>query len=350
MIRIKYKELFTLDVMHNFYESGKSADFRIVPSAACEQILRSFGLRLILTPTGIKLFANVNTTGGADRIINPLPESTCFTFLLLLQNRNFANFTQLDLERPAQHRYYFNNLVNNISAAGDPLLVANTASKVVSNNDHLKFIYNNYTFLHTSPAAQQTSELRFIDSGESFTQTLQNNENAFQFNFQLQKTQGGRAVFFVEGVEKDRFFVSSQSDAQDLFGVVQVFHKASLNNNYKFQQDNNEITTRSYKIAFANRATRWRYVISRKFNQSITGVSVAKANGTPIAFSPLPGAPAGKFIMTSNATVPLRESPLLGIKLSDQANNLIIANLPNPSTGMITQEGTTIFSDVLVTI
>ncbi len=47
MIRIRYKELFDLEVLYNFYENGKSADFKLVPSAACNQVLKNFGLHFV---------------------------------------------------------------------------------------------------------------------------------------------------------------------------------------------------------------------------------------------------------------------------------------------------------------
>ena len=337
-------------MLHNFYVSGKCADLEIVPSAECKALLQTFGLRFMPTTFGAKVFSKVNTIAGVHFIKNPIPEATKFTFLLKLKNRLFENFTSLDLNKPKTNRYYFNNLVNNVSAVGFPLLVSDTVSKVVSNTDHLPFAINSFSFAHNSVEAEQSSELRFNDSGETFTQTLENHNNTFNFTYDLLKTLGGRAAFSIEGVDQSTMYVTSAADATNVFGIVDIFYKASLPADYNFQLPDNSVVSRFYKIQFANRSTRWRYVITKRFNQSVTGVTVAKSNGAPIAFSALPGAPAGMFIMTSNTDLPLKEDPVTGIKLTDQLNKPIIANLPNPALSMVTQEGANIFSDILITI
>jgi len=119
---------------------------------------------------------------------------------------------------------------------------------------------------------------------------------------------------------------------------------------YQFQQADNAITTKLYKIPFTNRSTKWRYVVTKQFNQAVTGINISKTNGTPINFSAQPGAPAGQFIMASNNALPLKEMPVAGIKLRDQSNKIIIPNLPNPSFNLVKREGADTFSDILITI
>jgi hypothetical protein len=136
----------------------------------------------------------------------------------------------------------------------------------------------------------------------------------------------------------------------DMFGLIEIFYKSDLPATYQFLQSDNSVESKFYKVAFANRATKWRYIISNKFNQAVSGVSVAKTNGSPISFAAQSGAPPGVFVMASGSPVPLREEPVTGIKLSDQANKVLIANLPNPPLNLVRQEGADIFSDILVTI
>ncbi len=350
MIIIKYKELFDLEILHSFYISGKCPDVELIPSAACKILLQTFGLRFLPTTFGGKVFAKVTSVGENDFIKNPLPADTKLIFLLRLKNRLFENFSSLDLNKPANNHYYFNNLVNNISADGLPLLAADTATKIVSNADLLSFATNSFSFTHTNVAPVQNSSLQFIDNGEQFDQQLNNHNDTFNFTYDLQKTLGGRARFTIEGVDKILFYTLQTADAANIFGVVEIFHNTTLNNAYKFQLADNSIVSKFYKIPFGNRLTRWRYVITKKFNQNVTGVTVAKTNGSPIAFSSFPGPPAGQFIMTSDTVLPLKEEPVTGIKLSDQLNNSIITNLPNPALGLVTQDGANIFSDILITI
>src|SRR4051794_28491733 len=126
MIQIKYKQLFDIEILHTFYLSGKCADFEVLPTNNCRLVLNRLGLRFLQTDFGGKLFARVNTVANKDIIKNPIPEGTKFSFLLRLKKSVFENFTELNLKKSRTSHYYFNNLINNISAASAPLLVANT--------------------------------------------------------------------------------------------------------------------------------------------------------------------------------------------------------------------------------
>lgn len=350
MIRIKYKPLFDLELRHSYYLNGKSTDLQLIPSEACKVLISAYGLRFLPTGSGGKLYAKVETVSGKDIIKSPIPEAVKFTFLLKVRNVNFENFTALSLTKPKNQHYYFNNLVDNLSGDSSPLLLTNTATKVVTDTDLMTFETNVFSFTDISAETTQNSEIKFIDSGETFRHELENHHKTFNFTYNLKKTSCGRAKFLIGDVERSTFYVTNANDYVGLFGVVEIFYKKTLPQTYQFQLADNSIETKFYKIAFANRATRWRYIINSKFNQAITGVKVAKTSGTPIGFGSFGGAPPGQFIMASGNPVPLREEPVTGIKLTDQADKILISNLPNPPLNLIRQEGTEVFSDVLITI
>ncbi|WP_423147189.1 hypothetical protein [Rubrolithibacter danxiaensis] len=350
MIQIKYKQIFDIEFEHSFYRSGKSSDLLLVPTPDCRRVINSLGLKYLQTEFGGKVFARVSTVGLTDIIKNPIPEGTRFTFVIQLKRGSFENFTALNLLKPRDSHYYFSNQLNNISASGNPLLIADTAGKVVSDMDLLPFVSNCFAYVHASTAAEQNGELRFIDTDESFHQSLTNTNNLFNFSFDLAKTPSGRAKLFIEGVEKAFVYVIDSVIRPELFGIAEIFYRNSLPDEYQFQKTGNTIETRFYKIVFTNRATKWRYIITKKFNPDVTSVKVAKTNGSPISFTAQPGAPAGQFVVASSVPVPLHEDPVRGIKLSDQADNIIIPNLPNPVLNSIRTEGPDTFSDILITI
>jgi hypothetical protein len=350
MIRIKYKELFEIEILHSFYTSGKCADLVLAPTAGCSIQMQQLGLRFLPTVNGGKVFAKVDTVAGTDFIRQPLPVGINLSFTLQLVNRNFENFTDITLLKPQGNRYYFNNIGANISGTGFPLLVENTASKIVSDDDLLPFISNSFSYEHHNAAPTQSSVLQFIDSGEIFEQTLSNHQNVFNFNYDLKKTTGGRAKFFVEGIEKSFFYVTDAAINADVFALIDIFYSNSLNAAYQFLLPDNSVQSKQYKIAFKNRQTKWRYRISKKYNQAITNVTVGKTTGIPILFTAEAGAPAGQFFMASNTAIPLNESPITGIKLADQTNKIIIANLPNPSQNLVKAEGADLFSEMIITI
>jgi hypothetical protein len=350
MILIKYKLLFEIEILHTFYRSGKCPDFLLVPTQKSKVLLNSFGLRYLPTAFGGQVYAKVNADGSNENIKNPLIDGTRFSFSMVVKRAEVENFSELNTARPRGSHYYFNNLINNVSAESFPLLVANSVSKIVSDADLLPFVQNSFSFNHENTGTAQNSTLQFIDSGEVFEQTLPNHNNVFNFSYDLKKTNGGRAIFFVEGVEKSQIYVRSANDFQDTFGMVEIFYNSSLPPEYQFQKNDLSIESKFYKIAFTNIATRWRYIINKKFNQTLTGVNVGKINGDPIPFSAMPNPPADHFIMASSHPIPLKEQPVTGIQLRDQADQVLIAHLPNPPLMLVKTEGSDSFSDILITI
>jgi hypothetical protein len=354
MIAIVYKELFEIMLLHDFYTSGQCTDLQLEPTVACLQTLQLLGIRFLPTATGGKLLARTDKSGPATNpvytIQNPVPENTRFTFLLTLKKSTFETFTQTKLDRAADQYYYFNNIGTNMSTDGLPLLVASKTAKKVADADLITVKRNAYTFVHNSTAPTQSGELRQVDNDEVLVQERSNNNDTFSFQFDLARLTGGRTSFSVDGVKKETFYNLPTGESTAFFGLVDIFHRAALTPNYRFQQANNTITSRLYAIPFAARATRWRYVIAQKFNPAITGVSVQKINGETINFSAQTGSPTGQYIIASESAVPLREQPVTGIQLKDQANNVLIPHLPNPSFAYLKKEGADLFSEVYITI
>ena len=342
--------LFEIDFLHDYYTDKKCKDITIVPSPACSALLKQLGLHFISSDTGCKLFAKVDTVNGKDFVKTSIPENTCFSFLLLLKNSSFETFSLLSLKKTATQHYYFNNLVNNTSAGDLPNLVKDLGTKKVSDADLLRFERNAYQFSHNDNAGTQTGEIRFTDSGEKFSDTLNNNNNQFHFSFDLQRTSGGRAGFFIENANVDNFYVMDNSVMQDVFGVIEIFHRSVLPDGYLFLNNDKSVATKKYKIGFANRKTTWRYIVNKKFNAAVTDVKIKKANGNAIDFTKQGGGSTGPFILSSNDIVPLKQETVTGIRMTDQNDKEIIAHLPNPSLRFLKEEGNKLFSDIFITI
>jgi hypothetical protein len=347
MIQIKYKLLFELEILHSFYRNGKCPDFNLTPTEACKAALNSFGLRFLPTMFGGKVYAKVKPD---ETLQSPLAEGCKFSFSMLLNNRSFDNFSKINALKPRGSHYYFSNLTSNLSSDSVPLLVSNSTSKVVSDADLLPFVSHSFSYSHKSTTDFQDGLLQFPDSGEVFTQRLTNYNNHFNFSFDLEKSRGGRASFFVEGVEKASMYVLSRGEPRDLFGTIEIYYQSTLPPEFQFQNNNLTISPKKYQIPFSHNSTRWRYIIDRRFNQSVSEVVVNKANGSPIPFTAATNAPPNHFILASNQPIALQEDPITGIQLRDQTDKVLIANLPNPTMQLVTTEGSETFSDILITI
>ena len=350
MIHIKYTALFEIDFIHDYYTDKKCSDIIITPSPACNVLLRQMGLRFVQTATGCKIFAKVNESGNNNFVKTDIPENTRFSFLLLLQNPQFYTFSLLDPELKAKQYFYFNNLISNTSTGNTPNLVKDLGTKKVTDADLLRFERNTYQFKHGNNSPSQTGEIRFTDTGEKLTDTLDNNNDLFNFSFDLKKASGGRAGFFIENANVDNFYVMDEGSRPDVFGVIEIFHRPGLPDTYRFLNNDKSVATKKYKIAFANRQTTWRYVINKKFNAAVTDIKIKKANGNAIDFTKQGGTPADQFILSSNDVVPLKQQTVTGIRMTDQNDKEIIAHLPNPSLGLLKKEGNKLFSDIFITI
>ncbi|HEX2629782.1 MAG TPA: hypothetical protein VHM26_12235, partial [Chitinophagaceae bacterium] len=279
MIQVKYASLFEVVFLHDYYKDELSRDIIITPSPATERTLRQLGWRMINTDTGCKVFGKVTEINKVDFLNIPVPENTRLVFLLQLRNRSFETFSLLKLDKKQNEHYYFNNLVNNIGQNNAPLLVANTGSKKVSDNDLMRFERNTYRRDHTSNALSHIGEVRFTDNGEIFSQTRDNNEDQFNFSFDLREATGGRASFFLDNNKQDDFYLEDNGVGSDCFGVIEIFHRAALPNEYRFVNNDRSVATKKYTIRFANRQTTWRYNVTRKFNTQVNEVKIKKSNG-----------------------------------------------------------------------
>jgi hypothetical protein len=349
MIQLKYASLFEIEALHDYYADKRCRDIVITPSPATSRLLSQLGLRLIQSDTGCKIFARVTPSGNTDLVNVPIPDNTRFVFVLQLQNNNFATFTQLSLDKQPGQYYYFNNLTENLGADNAPLLVANQLTKKVSADDLRRFKRNTYQFAYTG-APITNGEVRFTDNGEKFTKELDDPLGNFNFSFNLQEASGGRASFFVGGNKVDDFYLEENGVGQNVFGVIEIFHRAALPNSYRFINNNGSVAAKKYVLSFANRQTTWRYTVNKKFNLAVTDVKIKKNGGGGIDFTKKNGTPAGQFILSSNTAVPLKQEMLTGIRMTDQNDKEIIANLPNPSLGALKQENNQLFSDILITI
>src|SRR5690554_3439612 len=135
MIQIKYTPLFDIEVVHQFYGSGRCPDFLLSPTKDCRENLNKFGLRFLPTPFGGRIYARVKTVDSTERITTRISDGVCCACSMLLKRNECENCTTLNTVKPRDSQYYFNNLTDNLAEDSLPLLVANTTSKVVSDTD-----------------------------------------------------------------------------------------------------------------------------------------------------------------------------------------------------------------------
>ncbi|TMI64919.1 MAG: hypothetical protein E6H07_03095 [Bacteroidetes bacterium] len=357
MIQIKYVLIFEVEFLHDYYSNKSCDDIKVIPSATCRTILQQHGLRFIASHGRFKVFAKVTEKNGKNFINSPLPENCALSFLLALNNSTFQTFTRLDLKANQKDRFYFNNLLNN--KQGDTLhLAADTTEKKAGNKDLIQFVKGSFQFTANADVPEKSIKIEYTDTGAILQQVLNENENISrkQFSFDLSGMPTGRAALKNGAATEEKFYVANTADPQNVFGVVEIFYRQSLNAAYQFLEkdnvsDNFQVKGKKYTIHFANRQTTWRYNVVKKFNKNVTAIEIKKENGTLIEFETVPGGTESLFVIASKTQLPFTDKPVSGIQLVDAASNEpIISHLPNASLVILKEENGKLFSDIYITI
>ena len=107
---MKYQPYLSLSVEHPYYYQNLCRDFELTPTYICQKILKGHRFVIKTAINGLKLLMPVNSE---EFPIFPLNSAVIFTFLLKLENPNFASFTQFkETYQPSKHLYVFSNEAN----------------------------------------------------------------------------------------------------------------------------------------------------------------------------------------------------------------------------------------------
>jgi hypothetical protein len=125
MIDIQYGKLFTLEILHRWFNSRLCNDFSIVPSQATIPVLN--GYRIVTKQYANDLYAGIQLgspamTGsppGPHPFIPPAADMQ-LTFFGQLRNNLFFNYTNLPSKYPPGKIYYFTNRNNNTASSKIP--------------------------------------------------------------------------------------------------------------------------------------------------------------------------------------------------------------------------------------
>ena len=108
----RYKILFSVDILCDYYKDISSLDFDILPSAETVLLLKNY--RLLYKVIANRLVVLVKVDDSGVPLIELDPEAK-FVFYLSLNNHLFINFSSIDLAALTTKRFYFTNLNQNKS-------------------------------------------------------------------------------------------------------------------------------------------------------------------------------------------------------------------------------------------
>jgi hypothetical protein len=391
----RYKILFLIDLLHDYYASGQFRDFEMVPSEATKKLLRDRQMMFKVVGNKAVVLIKVKTELGADEnkpFVDLNPDDK-FLFYLQPTSTTFTTITNLNQDNlRAGRRYYFSNLTQNnldgeLSLTQKVEAVAGAANYIPGDltADGAGTVYEciastnqtnnppNTAFWHDRGKQQYVSQFDMLvvkrkveefdqlQAAKHFTirafgldpatnlytreialseNLVTSTENTNRVRLNLAELSPGRYKVRINAAEFD-VFIDDMAVYNNVFGIVEVFsHFAG--NDFAFLTPAGKVKDDSaltppllrYKIRFANRLAFWKYNTPRH--------GVVAIDGSPDhSFAPTPPGPTIDFF-TSGKPIPLLESPWkfkVNVQVLGATEDPLAPN-PDPNlTGMLGRTG-----------
>ena len=358
-----YEILFSVNFKHDYYKTGYSPDFTVVPSRVCRNMLNKNRMLFKETHQGFVVLGDVEKAGTDYVLKRGIADDLKLTFLMKLKNPYFTNYTDIPFSKDESMVYYFNNLEDHESDGELRLADKNEIPKSASNATLIKKKPKYYSHLFNGSGPEKTAVLTFIDEGFYISQTASEDAGKYHFNFDLSSYDPGRCELSVDG-SGDRFYFAGDSYGEDVFGIIEVFNKPSVPAGYRLVNGSGVIQSREYIIPFTNRRTIWRYYVYDKFSNTLNN-PLLSMNGYDFGLESFTNSnypeEYGLYKFTSGvqgspdteAAIPLTEKKIKNIKLTGEINGMskdIIPNMPNPDVRIVKPEIATgkIYSDMII--
>jgi hypothetical protein len=393
----KYKILFMVDLLNEYYANLQCRDFSVLPSAETSRILQNH--QMLFKTIGNKLVVLVKVQTGAgneDKPVVPIAAETKFLFYLDLNQPLFTTITNLDSDGlRLNQRYYFSNLHQNNSGnalhlsqqiaafkntdayspgdladdgggiiyeciqksaggndTGDPAFwFQRGTDQYVSSGDMMNCITRNNRFQATVAATKFTIQVFGMDASSSkYTLPVPITKNIVlcdmatrEVPVDLSELTPGRYKIQVNADVFD-VFVDDTVIYRNLFGVIEIFNHLPATSDFALLDNTGKVKDilvggnlqwLRFQVRFANRLAFWKYITPRQGVKAITD----KTN--TYQFVQSPALPAKPDFFQSDLPIPIRETPArydleLNKPVSDEPP---AAPNPNPNiTGMLTRK------------
>lgn len=110
----KFKILFAVELLNEYYTSLRCFDFKIIPSAETSQLMKDSKMMYKMINNQLLVLTKVYDSGpDLDKPLISIAAGKKFVFYLDLMQPVFMNITNLDLDLLATKRFYFSNTHQN---------------------------------------------------------------------------------------------------------------------------------------------------------------------------------------------------------------------------------------------
>ena len=305
-----FEKILNLTLQHEYYTSGFSNDFVIVPTAATKQLLKKHNLIFRNTTHGFFISCD-NVTMATLSLI--LSEKTLH-FILELKNNNFINFTALPPRPSGKHSYYLR--CPQEGEVQEPIEAVSVCPPI---------------FTYTFPAAGDTTSLQIEDSeGNVHIEETIAGSPGQQLNtsINLWGYKSGLYRFIVEGQPDENIYITDELPNTNSFGFAEI----TLPIGFDPQ------TSGTYQFQFNARTSVWEYhfLFSKSYQDHSFNIEDTLEGEIFTETEAPPNYDEGsQSTFASQNPILYQEGAKRGLQLvvtnPQSQSNTLIDHLPNPS-------------------
>jgi len=356
-MKIDFQQAFAVDIRHDYYPDGISADFNIEPTPHCRQQLQRYGLLFKETPGGfVVLYETTGVDGPPEpkrKIVPPL----ALAFILRGTSPFLLNFTDLPLDKLPEQIFYLSNRQKNLNH-GQRLLSADPGDEFLSSADLLNLRPQRFQVDVETGADSLLWELFDVQGALMRRLRVMTVEGICSFLVDLATHPPGRYLLRRNGEDHLHFYASDRLAGSFPFGLIEIAVDPLVDNEFSFVDAGGQVQFRRYLLKMQARKTTWEFFVVGKYETEVKPTDLTLTlDDPPVTFtrqSPVTLADGSTAIpFVAGTPLPLTRQPLKGIALSKKKGastpKLDIDNLPNPSVAeIIPAEGGKVISRVYV--
>lgn len=379
-MNVRYRILFSINVLHDYYTNLKCTDISFVP--AKDTLVKMQAGQMLYKVLGNTLVVLIKVDDN-DKPYVELDEAMKLRFYLEVLNHGFVTKTNINLDELRNKRLYFNNLTEN--KVGSTLYLS---EKIPAYDGAKDYVYSEmanaggtiFECIKTPAAGNGTDKddywyprgtTQYLSTGDmivlstgvrnymlsvaskvfdiqvnglntatntydkvvkSIVQTTDTATKEVQVD--LRELQSGKHIVNING-EGFTQYIDAQAAFSNTIGMIDIFNHLDGANDFALLDASGKTKEHTYTIHFANRLAQWKYLTTKKGVKNITD------NAGIYEFLQKPDAPATAEYFESNKPIPLQQSPLVfELELNAPLSEPPPAPNPNPDDGsMLIRKG-----------
>jgi hypothetical protein len=385
-----YKVLFTIELLHDYYNGAACHDLEVVASSKTVEVLKNGNM--LCRQFGNRLVVLIKAHDTGKPVVDLASEK--FVFYVKLKDRRFMTVTNVDQLRFHTHRFYFSNLTDNNSAGvlnlSSPIhaydrLQRYVPGQLVNNADHifecikatsgsdtsdtsvwlakgkiqyatgqdmLRLIGRIGNFAVDSEASAFDIKIYGVNpDNNQYDRLVQEDtiiadktEKTKQLQVNMLNLLGGRYFVKING-QPITIYVDDVAVHHKIVGVVEIFSLPGVASSFALLDEEGYIKELTYTIRFLNRRAFWKYLTPKN---SVKNLRVPGSSPAIYPFNSFSSegvaAPARKDYFVSKQPIALSEAISQGNfeieLLSNAGGDFPIAPKPDPAAaGMLSYTG-----------